>query len=324
MIRQAWCWLTTHHRAQPGHYCKCRLIFVPRSLPSEGGGRTVLSGEGQEPTLALVTGASSGIGRQLAEVLARHGHPLVVASDEASIEQTAVSLRGYGVAIRAVQVDLTRASDVELLYDEVEAVGVPLGIAVLNAGVTVSGAFAETELVEELRLVDLNVRSTVHLAKLAVQSLLAGGHGRILVTSSIAGSAPNPFQATYGASKAFLRSFSHALRHEVKGTGVTVTTLIPGPTDTDILRGGRIATTRIGSGRKDDPRDVAEDAYLALMAGRARVVTGPLLQRLQMVVGGILPDRVLAPVTAFMTRPGTVRDSERRSYRRRMSAPRSR
>jgi short-subunit dehydrogenase len=145
----------------------------------------------------------------------------------------------------------------------------------------------------------------VHLAKLVLPGMVERDRGRVLVTSSVASATPNPFQASYGASKAFLRSWATALRHELADSRVTVTTLMPGPTDTAIFRGGPIETTPIANGHLDRPEDVARDAVDALLAGRAGVVTGPLLTKVQVVAASFLPDRLLASVTSLVTRPRT-------------------
>jgi len=254
--------------------------------------------QGAARPLALVTGASSGIGRALATRLAVCGFDLVIAAEDDGLHGVAQTLGGLGCEVRAVQVDLAVAEGVMRLHDEVSAGGRPVSVGALNAGVAVGGDFVRTELADDLRLVDLNCRSTVHLAKLLARDMVAAGEGRLLFTSSIAGAAPSPYQATYGASKAFVHSFAEALRHELRGTGVTVTSLMPGPTDTAIFDRGGLESTAIASGRKDDPDEVARDAVTALLALRAVVVTGPATNRVQVAAAGVMPAEVAAAFVA--------------------------
>jgi len=253
--------------------------------------------------LAVVTGASTGIGRALAAELAQHGYDVVIAADEPAIQEAATDLATHGTEVVPVQVDLSTAEGVERLYAAVRDRG-PLDVAVLNAGIGVSGRFDQTDLADDLRLVDLNVRSTVHLAKLVTRQMVAAGHGRILVTSSIAAVTPGPYHATYAASKAFVHSFAEGLREELKQTGVTVTSLMPGPTETEFFSRAGMGDTPLGqSDDKDDARDVARDGYEALMAGRASVVAGSFKNRLQAELGTHLPDALAAPLMARLTKP---------------------
>jgi uncharacterized protein len=258
--------------------------------------------------LALVTGASSGIGLSLARQFAEHGFDLIVAAEDDELQGATAELRSYGVEVTAVQGDLASPLDVDHLNQALRASGRPLAAAALNAGVGVSGPLLETELEGHLRVVDLNVRSTVHLAKLLVEEMVAQGEGRLLFTSSIAAVGPNPYQSTYGASKAFVQSFAMAIREELKDTGVTVTALMPGPTDTEFFERADMLDTRIGAGPKDDPDDVARDGYEALMAGKASVVAGSLKNRVQAELGTHAPDTVAAAVMARMTEPGSASD----------------
>src|SRR5512145_2238370 len=181
--------------------------------------------------LAVVTGASSGIGFELARQFAEHGFDLIVVAEDDSIGGAADELRDLRVEVEPVQVDLTRAADVDRLWERVRARRRPLAAIAINAGVGVGGPFVDNDLEDELRLIDLNVVSVVRLAKYAVRDMVSRGSGRILLTSSIAAEAPAPFLAVYGASRAFLQSFAEALHSDLNDTGVTVTALQPGPTD---------------------------------------------------------------------------------------------
>jgi len=256
---------------------------------------------------ALVTGASSGIGLELARQFAEHDFDLVVAAEDQAIAGVAEELRATGVAVEPVRVDLARREGVDELWSVVSRDPRPLDAAAINAGVGVGGPFAETPLEDHLRLVDLNVGHTVHLAKHVVDRMLAQGAGRILVTSSIAASAPSPYQATYAASKSFVQSFAEGLRVELADRGVTVTALQPGPTDTEFFARAGLEDTKLGAGPKDDPAEVAREGYEALMRGDDHVVTGGLRNRLQTLAGDVLPDRLAARALASQTRPGSAR-----------------
>ncbi len=253
------------------------------------------------PGTAVVTGASSGIGRALARKFAQHGHDLVIAADEPEIEDAARELEGLGASVRAVQVDLATADGVEALYAALPSDSVTA--LALNAGIGVSGRFDRTDVADHLRLVDLNVRSAVHLAGLVVPGMVARGRGRILITSSIAATGPGPYHSTYAASKAFGHIFAEGIRHELKGTGVTVTSLMPGPTDTAFFERADMLDTRIAQGPKDDADDVAADAFDALMAGKDRVVAGARRNWVQAELSSHLPDVVTAPLMATLTKP---------------------
>jgi short-subunit dehydrogenase len=258
--------------------------------------------------LALVTGASSGIGRELARQFAGHGFDLVIAAEDSDIETVAAGLRGPTTAVEAVQVDLATDEGVDELFKRATADGRHVDAAALNAGIGAGGAFAtDTDLADELRLIDLNVRSTVHLAKHVVADMTARGEGRILLTSSIASTMPGSFQAVYNASKSFVQSFALALREELADTGVTVTSLMPGPTDTEFFARANMLDTKVGSGSKDDPADVARDGFDAMMRGDERVVSHSLSTKLQGRGSRLMPDRVKAMMHRRMAEPGSGR-----------------
>jgi short-subunit dehydrogenase len=251
--------------------------------------------------LAVVTGASTGIGRALAREFAQHGFDVVIAAEEPAVHDAAVELTTPDHDVTPVQVDLSTGDGVRMLYDKIDRT--PDAVA-LNVGVGVSGRFDETDLEDQLRLVDLNVRSTVHLGQLLIRDMVRAGKGRVLVTSSIAAVAPGPYHATYAASKAFVHSFAEGIREELKDTGVTVTSLMPGPTDTEFFRRADMGDTPLGqSDKKDDAQDVAHDGYEALMAGKSSVVAGSAKNRIQAELGTHLPDALAAPLMARMTKP---------------------
>jgi short-subunit dehydrogenase len=178
--------------------------------------------------------------------------------------------------------------------------------AAINAGIGVHGDFAtETDLRDELRLVNLNVTSVVHLAKLVSRDMVPRKEGRILITSSIAAATPGPFETVYAASKAFDLSFAEGLRSELEDTGVTVTALMPGPTDTEFFERAGLEDTKLGQSKKDDPAEVAKDGFEALMAGKDKVVAGSLKNRLQTAAGKVMPQAATAAVHRKIAEPGS-------------------
>jgi uncharacterized protein len=259
--------------------------------------------------LAVVTGASSGIGLELARIFASEGYDLIVAAEDDAIQSAATSIGGNGTAVEAVQVDLATEAGVDQLYDRIKADGRPVAAIALNAGIGAGGAFAtDTELEKELKLIDLNVRSTVHLAKHVVRDMVARDEGRILFTSSIASTMPGSFQAVYNASKSFVQSFALALRNELKDTNVTITSLMPGPTETEFFERADMLDTKVGASGKDDAAEVARAGYEALMSGDERVVASSISTKLQGRLSRLLPDSVKAEMHRSMAEPGSAKE----------------
>jgi uncharacterized protein len=254
--------------------------------------------------LAVVTGASSGIGRELAKQLAKNGFDLLVNAEDDRLDAAAAELRGYGAWVRAVRADLRTAEGVEKIYTAVTAIGRPVDVAALNAGVGQGGAFLDNDLADELDIIDLNITSTVRLAKRLLRDMAVRDEGRVLITSSIAATVPGSFQAVYNASKSFLQSFGEALQNELKDTRITITVLTPGPTETDFFRRAGMRDTKVGASSKDDPARVAEQGFLALVKGDARVVAGSLGTKAQGVAAALLPDRLKAAAHRQMAKPG--------------------
>lgn len=229
--------------------------------------------------LAVVTGASNGIGLELARQFAQNGFDLLIASRGKGLDEAQQTLQALGAQVECAAVDLATYEGVEQLYSAFRALNRPVDAIAINAGVGVGGSFvpgteAETTLESELNLIQINVVSVVHLAKLFSRDMVAQGRGRMLLTSSISGTSPVPFEAVYGASKAFVRSFGNAIGNEMKGTGVSVTVLMPGPTETNFFHRAGEDDTQVGSGKKNDPALVAQQGFNALMAGQAEVYGG--------------------------------------------------
>jgi len=256
--------------------------------------------------LALVTGASSGIGLELARQFATNDFDLIVVAEDDELIDAAKDLQRHGTSVEVLKVDLASHDGVERLWEYVESRGRPIAAAALNAGVGSGGAFKDTDLQKELALVDLNCRSTVHLAKYLLLDMAARDEGRVLFTSSIAATMPGAFQAVYNASKSFVQSFALALRNELKDTGVTVTSLMPGPTDTEFFERAEMTDTAVGqSDSKDDPADVAKDGFEALMAGKERVVSASMTTKAQGRMSRVLPDGAKAEMHRKMAEPGS-------------------
>jgi short-subunit dehydrogenase len=261
-----------------------------------------VSSTGTAP-LAVVTGASTGIGRALAQEFVDHGFDLVICADEPEIVQVGQELGRGGRSVTAEQVDLADPDKVTALFSTIEATGRPVAAAALNVGIAANGRFHETDLDGDLRVVDVNVRSMVHLAKLLLPGMVERGDGKLLFTASIAAKAPGPYYATYAASKAFVHSLAEAIRFELKGTGVTVTSLMPGPTDTAFFGRHDMEDTLVGTMPKDDAADVARDGFEAMMAGKDHVVAGSVLNRVQALASRVVPEQVKAAAQSLLTKP---------------------
>ncbi|WP_118975932.1 SDR family NAD(P)-dependent oxidoreductase [Taibaiella koreensis] len=243
----------------------------------------------------LITGGTSGIGYELAKIFASNGHNLViVARDTGELEQAKSSLQIHGVTILAISKDLFDPTAAFDLYDELIQKNVVVDILVNNAGQGQYGEFADTDIQRELDIIQLNIASLVVLTKLFLKDMLTRKAGRILNLSSIAGKAPGPFQSVYHGTKAFVQSFTEAIRDENKDSGVTITALLPGATDTDFFaKADMLESKVVQEGKLADPAQVAKDGYEALMNGDDMVVSG-FMNKLTIALSALLPDSVKA------------------------------
>jgi short-subunit dehydrogenase len=256
---------------------------------------------------AVVTGASSGIGYELAKQFVQNGYDVLVTAEDEAIEQAAADLRRDGQnQVVAVRADLATYDGVEELYAAILESGRPVDAIAINAGRGIGGDFvSQTELRDELNVIDVNVTSTVHLAKRVLPDLVARNAGRVLFTSSIASMMPGTYQAVYNASKSFVQSFAEALRNELKETGVTVTSLMPGPTDTNFFHRAEMDDTKVGASSKDDPAVVAKQGFEALMKGDEKVVAGSVKTKVQAAASKVMPDSAKAQMHRKMAEPGS-------------------
>jgi short-subunit dehydrogenase len=257
-------------------------------------------------SLAIVTGASTGIGYELAKVCAKNGFDLVVVADEPKIATAAQEFRTLGATVEAVEADLSTLEGVDTLYAKTSALGRPVDALLANAGRGLGKGFLDQDFGEVHKVVDTNVTGTIYLIQKIGRDMRARGKGRILITGSIAGFIPGTYQAVYNASKAFLDSFSFALRHELKESGVTVTCLMPGATETDFFERADLMDTKVGQAKKDDPAMVAKKGFDAMMAGEGDVVTG-WHNKLQTAIASITPAGLLAEMHSGMAAPGTAK-----------------
>jgi short-subunit dehydrogenase len=256
--------------------------------------------------LAIVTGASTGIGFELARLCAREGYDLLIAADEPEIHDAAQKLRGEtgGAAIEALHVDLATTEGVDQLY--AAAKGRPVNVLMANAGRGLGHAFLDQEWPRAREVIDTNVTGTTYLIHKVGRDMRQADQGRILITGSIAGFTPGSFQAVYNATKSYLNSFSFALREELRDTKVSVTCLMPGATETEFFARADMLDTKVGSEEKDDAAMVAKTGFEAMMKGEGDVVSG-LKNKIQSAVANVTPAERLAKQHRQMAEPGTAK-----------------
>lgn len=254
--------------------------------------------------LALITGGSSGIGLELGKQFAEHGYDVAISGQSGRVFDSADLLRELGVEAFPYQGDAATYAGVEGFWQFVADLDRPVAAAALNVGIGLGGAFVTNDLDDEFRLIAVNVTGTVHMAKRVVQHMAANGEGRILIVSSVSATTPTPFETVYGPSKAFGFSFAESLREELKGSGISVTALLPGATDSDFHARAGMNNTAFGTGMKKNSRkDVARQGFLAMMDGRAEVVGGDAATRRTALKHRFMPETLKASRHARMAKP---------------------
>jgi short-subunit dehydrogenase len=256
----------------------------------------------QSRPLAIVTGASTGIGLELARCCAAGGFDLVIAADEPQIQEAADKLRKSGGAVRAVQADLSTLEGVDQLYAAAE--GRPVAALLANAGRGLGNAFLDQDFERVKFVIDTNVTGTLYLIHKVGRDMRNRNEGRILITGSIAGFMPGTYQAAYNGTKALLDSFAYALRAELSGTAITVTCLMPGATETDFFERADMLDTKVGAGPKQPADQVAKLGYEAMMKGEADVITG-WQNKLRAAISHLAPSTVSAEMHRKMAEPGS-------------------
>ena len=252
--------------------------------------------------LAVVTGASSGIGYELAKLAVENGYDLVIAADRPEIVEAAAAFRGMGAQVDHLQVDLSTTQGVDQLC---ELIGErPVDALMANAGHGLGKGFLDEDFAQARHVVDTNITGTIYLAHRIGRRMRERDRGRILFTGSIAGLMPGSFQAVYNGTKAFVDSFAWALRNELKDTGVSVSCLLPGPTETDFFHRADMDDTKVAQSKKDDPADVAKTGFDAMMKGEGDVVHG-IKNKIQAAMAAVMPDSGLAEMHRDMAEPGS-------------------
>ncbi|MFV0624532.1 SDR family NAD(P)-dependent oxidoreductase [Sphingomonas sp. ac-8] len=250
--------------------------------------------------LAVITGASTGIGYEIAKIAAGEGYDLIVVADEPQIDAAAAGFGDDGVAVEAVQADLATIEGNDQLL---AAIGDrPIDVLVANAGRGLGHAFVEQDVAAWRRVVDTNITGTTYLLQKVIERMKARDAGQVLITGSIAGLMPGSYQAVYNGTKAYLDSFAYALRNELKETNLSITVLMPGPTDTEFFKRANMMDTPVGKQDKDDAGMVARTGWDAMKSGSAHVVAGAK-NKVQAAVSHILPDTVLANMHENMAKP---------------------
>lgn len=245
---------------------------------------------------ALITGATSGIGYELAKLFAADGyHLVIVARDQQQLDAKATELKQSGVEVISIAKDLFDPEQAFALYAELQSQGIRIDVLVNNAGQGVYGEFEDTDIDRELDIINLNISSLVVLSKLFLKEMTARNSGKILNTASIASKTPGPWQAVYHGTKAFVLSFTEAIREELRDTNITVTALMPGVTDTDFFNKADMLASKAVQDKNAmaDPAEVARDGYEALMAGKDKVISG-FKNKVQVSMGNLTPDSVVA------------------------------
>ena len=253
---------------------------------------------------AIITGASTGIGFELATLAAKDGYDILVVADEPLIDAAAADFKQFGTEVSSVEADLSTIEGVDALLAAAE--GRRIDILCANAGHGLGHAFLDQDVAKWRHVVDTNITGTAYLLQKVLAPMVARNEGKVLVTGSIAGYIPGSFQAVYNGTKSFVDSFVAALQNEIKDAdGVTLTNLMPGPVETEFFARGEMLDTSVGaSDSKSDPADVARDGWDALMAGKASVVSG-WKNKIQSAMANVTPNAILAEQHRKMAEPGS-------------------
>src|SRR5689334_22922402 len=251
--------------------------------------------------LAVVTGASSGIGLELAKLAAQDGFDLIVAADTPFVE-AGPALKELGVAVHEVEADLSTKSGVDQLLSVIE--DRPVDVLVANAGHGLGHGFLDQSPDEWLHVINTDITGTLMLIQPVVQQMVERGEGKVLITGSVAGHISGAFQAVYNGSKAFIDSFAAALNEEIKGSGVTVTCLKPGATETAFFHRAELDDTKVGQAKKDDPADVAKAGWEAMKKGEPAVIHG-LKNKLEVAAADVMTDAQTAKIHRSKVEPGS-------------------
>jgi uncharacterized protein len=254
--------------------------------------------------LAIVTGASAGIGYELAKCCAERHFDLLIAADQPAIYDAAQDFRVLGAAVEALEADLATLDGVDRLYAAIK--GRPVEALLANAGHGLGHGFLDQNFDEVRHIIDTNITGTLYLIQRVGRDMRARDRGRILITGSVAGFMPGSFQAVYSGTKAFINSFSFALRNELQDTGVTVTCLMPGATETEFFARADMLDTKVGQQEKDDAAEVAKAGFEAMMRGEGDVVTG-WKNKLQTTFANVTPSDMLAERHRKIAEPGSGR-----------------
>jgi short-subunit dehydrogenase len=252
--------------------------------------------------LAIVTGASSGIGFELAKCCADGGFDLLIAADEPSIHEAGKLLETSNRRVETVQADLATLEGVDQLYEAIQ--GRPVAALLANAGRGLGRAFLDQDFEDISRVIHTNVTGTLYLIHRVGRDMRSRRQGRILITGSIAGFMPGTYQAVYNGTKALLDSFSFALRAELKDSGVTVTCLMPGATETEFFERADLMDTKVGVEKKQPADEVAKVGYEAMMKGDGDVVAG-WSNKLRAAIANVTPNEMLAEQHRKMAEPGS-------------------
>jgi short-subunit dehydrogenase len=262
----------------------------------------------QARPLAVITGASTGIGFELAKTAGERGYNLVVVADEPQIQKAAETFRVTGATVDALEADLATTEGVDKLLATIG--GRPVTALLANAGRGLGRGFLDQDWAQVRRVIDTNVTGTLYLIQNVARAMRQRGNGRILIVGSIAGFMPGTYQAVYNGTQALLDSFSFALRAELAGTGVTVTCLMPGATETEFFERADMLDTKVGTEKKPSPEEVAKIGFDAMMRGDGDVVAG-WQNKLQAAIAHVTPSSVLAELNRKQAAPGTAKKEER-------------